>query len=68
MKQYIYSRCPACKHPNVHVYGGRLATHYAGNSEKPCVGSGQEAPEVRLTPRKRRKEIRVETLERENND
>ena len=51
--KFIYTHCPECKHPNVHVIKttGRIAVHYTHASVPyACRGSLKQAPEHRDTP------------------
>jgi hypothetical protein len=54
MKNHLYSVCPHCQHPNIHVEDGKLTKHtIATNSPVACIGSEMQATESRAYPIRR---------------
>lgn len=51
MKNYIYTVCPHCEHPNIHVENGRIASHYESiTGTVPCIGSNAVPQETHKEP------------------
>lgn len=46
---YIYTVCPHCEHPNIHVHDGKIAEHTTHTHVK-CIGSGMDAVEQHEAP------------------
>lgn len=57
MNTYLYTVCPHCEHPNVHVSNGYITEHTVSLSTSTrCSGSGLDARETHIEPMNRHTE------------